>query len=265
MWAEFLGAVRGLRTGKGTTLLAFGILTLTMAAGTVTFSIVDAVAIRPLPYGSPDGLIAISLPSQTAGKPLPATPQHFFEWSDGLKTCESIGAARFTSPLRLTVEGGTEALSVVMVTANLFDVLGVPPVAGRFFDHSDERPSGPARVILSHAVWVRRFNADRGVIGREYVFDHDLRQVVGVLPEGVSYPIGLGPAPDLYVPDVATAGRSIAAIAAHRCSSWPDCARPSHWIRPAPTFWAFPRRWSSGSTTAWSALRERGCFSCWCL
>ncbi len=205
MWAEFLGAVRGLRTGKGTTLLAFGILTLTMAAGTVTFSIVDAVAIRPLPYGSPDRLIAISLPSQTAGKPLPATPQHFFEWSDGLKTCESIGAARFTSPLRLTVEGGTEALSVVMVTANLFDVLGVRPVAGRFFDHSDERPSGPARVILSHAVWVRRFNADRGVIGREYVFDHDLRQVVGVLPEGVSYPIGLGPAPDLYVPYVATA------------------------------------------------------------
>jgi hypothetical protein len=50
---DFRDAMRGLREGRGTTLLAFVLLSLTMAAGTVTFSVVDAVALRSLPYAFP--------------------------------------------------------------------------------------------------------------------------------------------------------------------------------------------------------------------
>lgn len=53
-------ALRGLRGGRETTVVAFVILTLTMAAGTVTFSVVDAVALRPLPYASPERLVSVT-------------------------------------------------------------------------------------------------------------------------------------------------------------------------------------------------------------
>jgi hypothetical protein len=68
-------AFRALRTGRGTTLLAFSILTLTMAAGTIVFSVVDAVALRRLPYSSPERLVDLSLPGQTPGKPFRPSPQ----------------------------------------------------------------------------------------------------------------------------------------------------------------------------------------------
>jgi cell division protein FtsX len=55
-------AIHGLRTGRWTTLLAFVILALATSAATVTFSVVDAVAIRALPYGSPDRLVGIARP-----------------------------------------------------------------------------------------------------------------------------------------------------------------------------------------------------------
>jgi len=193
-------ALRGLRDGRETTALAFVILTLTMAAGTVTFSVVDAVALRPLPYASPERLVGLSSPSPTPGRVLPASPQAYFDWLEGTHTFESLGATRFISPLPLEIDGAVETLTARSITANLFDVLGVRPAAGRFFGPEHERPGGPHGVILSHDLWVRRFRADPEVIDRRLVFGQDTREVVGVLPAGVWYPITLGPPPDLYVP-----------------------------------------------------------------
>jgi ABC-type antimicrobial peptide transport system permease subunit len=51
--------LQGFRCARGTLLLAFAILTLALTASTVTFSIVDAVAFRPLPYASPDDLVGV--------------------------------------------------------------------------------------------------------------------------------------------------------------------------------------------------------------
>ena len=67
-------ALRGLRAGRGTTALAFGILTLAMAAGTVTFSVVDAVALRPLPFASPERLIRVATPGVKPGDAVAGQP-----------------------------------------------------------------------------------------------------------------------------------------------------------------------------------------------
>ena len=196
---------RGLRAGRGTTVLAFALLSLTMAAGTVTFSVVDAVALRPLPYAYPNQLVGISLPASRPGNLLPASPQDYFQWLERSSTLESLGAARLTSPVQLDVAGTTETLTAVSVTANLFDVLGVRPAAGRLFGHEQERPGGPPVAILSHALWVRRFGREPSIIGRGLKLGQETREVIGILPEAVSYPIGVGPPADLYVPYVATA------------------------------------------------------------
>lgn len=199
-------AVRGLLAGRRTTVLAFVILSLTMAAGTVTFSVIDAVALRPLPYAAPGRLVAIGtmLPGNTLRRLSAISPQDYFTLAEGGKMLASVGASRFTGRLTLNEGGAAEALATVAVTASLFDVLGVRPALGRFFGPEHERPGGPAAVVIGHDLWVRRFHADPDVVGRRLAFSDGPREVLGVLPEGVWYPIGFGPETDLYIPNVVT-------------------------------------------------------------
>jgi putative ABC transport system permease protein len=197
-------ALQGLRSGRGTLLLAFIVLTLAMTAGTVTFSVVDGVALRPLPYSSPEQLVGISSPGAKPGTVAPVSPQDYFSWADGTQAFQSLAASRPAPPLQLEVGGGgTEPLVTRRATANLFDMLGVRPVAGRLFGPEDERAGGPGVAILSHEVWARRFGADRSVIGRIVNFGHEPLQIVGVLPAGVWHPLELSP-PDVYTVYVAT-------------------------------------------------------------
>jgi hypothetical protein len=174
-----------------------------MGAGTVTYSVVSAVALEPLPYGAPDRLVGISLPSARPGSVLPASPQDYVDWRDGTRTLESVGAARFGPALTAEIDGIAVKLSIRRITANLFDVLDVRPVAGRFFSPEHERPNSPGAVILSFDLWTRRFGSDHGVVGRQLLLGGRPYDVIGVLPAGVVYPIGLTP-PDIYVPLVLT-------------------------------------------------------------
>jgi putative ABC transport system permease protein len=198
-------AARGLRLGRGTTAVAFAVLTLTMAAGTITFSVVDGVAIRTLPYASPDRLVAISFPSPVPGRGMPASPQAFFAWRESTETLESIAAARVAPPLQIEIDGVLETFTARAVTANLFDVLGVRPMVGRSFASDHERHGGPGPIVLSDDVWRRKFQSDPGVVGRSLTSASGPREVIGILPAGVAYPITLADPPDLYVPYAPTA------------------------------------------------------------
>ena len=196
--------VHGLRCARGTLALAFLILTLAMAAGTITFSIVDGVAFRPLPYDSPERLISIATPGPSEGTLVPITPSDFFALQDRAQALESIAASRPAPPLQLAHGDGSEALITRSVTPNLFAVLGVRAAVGRLFTTADAHPAGPQPVVLSHEIWTRRFAADAGVIGRTVAFGAQPLQVIGVLPEGVWHPMELNP-PAAYLPYVATA------------------------------------------------------------
>ncbi len=198
-------AVRGVTSGRGTTLLAFSLLTLAMASGTVIFSVVDAVALRALPYGAPNRLVSVTAPSPVVGRYYPPSPQDYFAWLHASQSFESLGAARILPSLLL--RRGTEVVSLnaQAITANLFQVLDVRPALGRFFGPEDERLAGNPVVILSHEVWMTRFGADPGIIGRQVNFGSETRTVVGVLPGGVSYPIGQAQPPDVYVPYIPAA------------------------------------------------------------
>ena len=181
-------ALRGFRVGRGTMMLAFGVMSLVMAAGTVSFSVVDAIAIRPLPYAAPTRLVDISVPSPTAGARLLASPADFVAWSDrGLYSLNSIAAARL-GIVRLRLGGTLTQVSTSTVTPNIFDVLGVSPSLGRLFK-ADDGPAGADLVaVLGHDFWVSRFSADRTVVGRQVEFEDGPREVIGVLPDGVWYP-----------------------------------------------------------------------------
>src|SRR6187431_414807 len=105
MFADLKDAWRGLVAARGTAMLAFVILTLAIGVGSVTYSVVYAVALRPLPFEDPNRLISIGVSTKVSPEPGPATPQQYFAWRDSVPACAAIGAYQWWSGARLEANG----------------------------------------------------------------------------------------------------------------------------------------------------------------
>jgi putative ABC transport system permease protein len=70
----------------------------------------------------------------------------------------------------------------------MFRLLGIAPILGRDFDTSDDRPNAAGVVILSHTLWMNRYQSDPQVIGRRILVDAKPHTVIGVMPPGFAFP-----------------------------------------------------------------------------
>ena len=206
---------RSLRAAPTFTIAAVLVLTLGVGASATIFSFVDAVVLRALPFDEPDRLVAVGERSPSFPDPLALLaiqPQNYLDWKAQQSVFESMAAfdPRSGSSTIALREPGVESadLSVLRVVGNLFGVLRVAPALGRTFIPDDEVDGRHRVAVLSDALWRRRFGGDAGIIGRVFELDHAPYQVVGVLPPGVTYPVG-GTATDLWIPLVIPANHRI--------------------------------------------------------
>src|SRR5439155_7260478 len=107
--------------------------------------------------------------------------QNYVDWRDQSRSFEAIAAAR---SLTMTLTGSVdpERVPAKMITATLLPTFGVSPVLGREFTRDDDQAGAPGVVLLSDALWRRRFGADANVIGRAITLDGNPYSIVGVLP-----------------------------------------------------------------------------------
>ncbi len=92
-------AFRNLLVARGTTALALVVLTLGITAGTVTFSVVDTVALRQLPFQSPGQLVAIARVTEVSPEPGLTTTQDYFAWRNNVPALLSLTAVRMGAEL----------------------------------------------------------------------------------------------------------------------------------------------------------------------
>jgi len=197
-------ALRQLVRQRAFAAAAIACLVLGIGVNTAIFSVVDAVLFRPLPFRDPGRLVMV-------GEALPAisdqnmgtisTPDFgdFATLNGSLFASSSVfGAASVT----LTGDGPAERLSGLEVSASLFHVLGVAPALGRAFQDGDDTPGSPDAVVLSDALWHRRFGGDRAIVGRTILLDGRPTTVLGVMPAAFTFPLpGLGlPAAAFFLP-----------------------------------------------------------------
>src|SRR5688500_9732119 len=88
----------------------------------------------------------------------------------------------------LTEAGEPVRLTVGLVSANTFDVLGTRPLIGRAFTADDEHVNGPPVAVLGYGLWEARFGSDRALIGRRIMLNDVRVEVIGVMPEGFRLP-----------------------------------------------------------------------------
>ena len=181
LFADLRYALRLLRKAPVFTIAAIGTLALGIGANTTIFSLVQAVLLRPLPYEDPDRIVMIWEDATAAGFPrnTPA-PGNFNDWRAANRSFRDMAAATFAGA-NLTMDGPPDQVLGRSVTPNFFDVLGVRPILGRSFTPSDDRP-GENVVIISHALWQRRYGGDPGIVGRTMVMNDLKYEVVGVAP-----------------------------------------------------------------------------------
>ena len=183
-------ALRQLLNHRAFSLIAILALALGIGANTAIFSVVNAVLLRPLPYPAPNQLVWLwgtnplnDIPKENASYP------DFADWRAQAQSFESMGGFAQTSPILTGGEGEPERLPGGYVMGDFFSVLGIEPAIGRKF-LPEEMEAGKNRVvILSHALWQRRFGGDPKVVGQQILISGNAHTVVGILPATFQDPV----------------------------------------------------------------------------
>src|SRR5687767_9545525 len=117
------------------TVTATALLTIALGVGgsTAVFSVVYAVLLRPLPYPRPDRLVELFEDNRPANAPLfRVSALNYLSWAERSTSMEAL-AAFLGTDFNLTDHGEPERLLGSTITASMFSVLGLPPLAGRGF------------------------------------------------------------------------------------------------------------------------------------
>jgi predicted permease len=190
MTQEIWQAARRLARTPLFTLTAALTLALAIAANASIFTVVNRVVVNPLPYPASDRLIALDygIPAQNMASGMNSMAwQLYFHLADHARTLQHV-AVYDSDAGTLTGGGIPERLQIARATPSLASVLGVQPAIGRWFVEQEGVTGAAPVAVLSHGLWVRRFGADRSIVGRSISFDGVPTEVVGVMPATFNFP-----------------------------------------------------------------------------
>ncbi|MGC2326178.1 MAG: ABC transporter permease [Candidatus Sulfotelmatobacter sp.] len=186
---DFRYALRQLRKSPGFTAVAVVTLTLGLGANTAIFSVIDAVLLRPLPFHAPSRLVAVNPTEPGRHDDIGVSYPVFLDWRAQNHVLDGLSVFR-VDDFTLTGQGEAAHLTGVVVSANLFSVLGVPPAIGRNFVPEEDQPSGTGLpIILSHSLWQNRFGSNPNIVGQNLTLDGQSFAVVGVMPASFQFPV----------------------------------------------------------------------------
>lgn len=182
--------VRSLRHAPGFTASALLVLALGIGSATTLFGVVDAVLLEPLPYPGAERLVRVwpASPARGVERASMSYPE-FRDWREQARSLD--GLAVYSTLIGDYIYLGGDApteLATQWVAGDFFRILGVPPVAGRPLEPEDAEEDRMV-AVLSWGAWQRLFGGDPGTVGRSITLDHRSFEVVGVMPQGFTFPV----------------------------------------------------------------------------
>ena len=178
--------VRALLKHPGFTAIVVITLALGIGASTAIFSVVNSVVLRPLPYRTADRIVAIQ-ELDPDGKRGQSTSANVYDWRQQNTVFEHLSAYKITTT-NLALSDHAERIDLAQTNADFFDVFGVTPQYGRLFIPQDEQAGHEPVVVVSNALWQRRFGSDPSLVGKSITLDGKNYNVIGIAPPGFQYP-----------------------------------------------------------------------------
>jgi putative ABC transport system permease protein len=189
------GARAFLKT-PGFTLVAVFTLALGIGGTAATFSVVQHVLLRGLPYPAADRVMYVN--EWARGRGMAVSPPNFMDWQADNRSFASLAMYQEQN---LTLSAGEpERIDAIGASPELFDVLAVRPLLGRTFTAADARPGAPQVAVIGYSLWQRRFGGDPALVGRSITLEGEPYAVVGVMPDRFDFPEDI----QLWVPLVFT-------------------------------------------------------------
>jgi predicted permease len=191
-------AFRSLTANPGFATIAVLMLALGIGANSTIFSWVNSVLLDPMP-GSARTKELVQFTYLYKGDVMPSFS--YPDYQDISRAAKQVSGITGFDDLAvgIVIDRDAERAWSEVVTANFFDVLGAAVPLGRGFRAAEELPGAPATVVLSHSYWLRRFNGDPSVIGRQLKINSQPFTVIGVAAEGFFGAVS-GLAHDMWLP-----------------------------------------------------------------
>ncbi|HEV2666003.1 MAG TPA: ABC transporter permease, partial [Blastocatellia bacterium] len=188
LWQDLRYGARMLMKNPGFTLVAVITLALGVGANTAIFSVVNAVLLRPLPYPDSGQLMQVwETDLARGGYDISASMPDYREWRRRNQSFSHL-AAYSTNDYNISGEEEPERVVGARVDTDFFTLLGVNPAQGRGFS-GEEGVYGKHRVVvLSDALWRRRFGDGARLNGQTIRLNGETFSVIGVMPRGFRFP-----------------------------------------------------------------------------
>jgi predicted permease len=182
MTGDLRFAWRALWKSPTTTLGAMLALALGIGATTSMFGLLNAVALRPLPYPESERLVELwgNVERQYVERRGTSIPD-YLDWKSKSRTFDLMSAWSQAGMIRYG-SGEPERISGEVVAGEYFDVLGVKPILGRGLNSADDAPEAPLVAVIGERLWERAFGRAPDVLGRSIQFNTRTYEIVGVAP-----------------------------------------------------------------------------------
>jgi hypothetical protein len=167
-------------------ILAFG---LGIGLCATMFSINYGIYFRGIGVPQADRLTLIFRTNPSEDIERMGVDQHdLYDWRDQQKSF--VGLAGFsTGTINVSESSGDpERFDGAFVSANLFEVLRMPPVLGSGFREGDDAPGAPLTALIGYGVWASRYESDPAVVGRSIKVNGEQATILGVMPDGFRFP-----------------------------------------------------------------------------
>ena len=208
-------ALRQVRKNPGVTLAVVLVLALGIAANAVTFTVLKATLLRPLPYPEPDRIVQLwETRNEAQFTRMEFSYPDYFDYREHNQVFDVLGGYSNNGATYLGPQGA-EQVYVTVCSANFFDALGVRPAMGRGFNPDEDTPKSERVILITWAGWQRRFGGDPNIVGKKAILNDEPRTIVGVLPRNFEF--ALSGSAEFWVP--------------YRIVGWRE-RRNAHWLFP---------------------------------
>jgi putative ABC transport system permease protein len=184
-------ALRQMRKSPGFAIVVLSTLALGIGANTAIFTVVETALLRSLPY--PDAEKIVRLEDYSPRRKNNNGAMGVLRVADIRDQNHTLAALAFYffDDTTLSIQGALpERVKAERVSGDFWKVMGAPPLIGRTFGLSEDRPNGAEDTVLSYGLWQRMFGGDRSVVGREVTLNGKSSTIIGVMPPEFNFPAG---------------------------------------------------------------------------
>lgn len=173
-------ALRMLRKSPAFTLVAVFSLALSIGGTIAIFSVMYALAFRPLPVAHPEQLVSVE------GQLVGDNRYSYREWKafqERQEIFSGVFAVNYPdNEINITKANEQQEISGLYVSGNYFKVLGIPAVLGRVLEPSDDQPGALPVCVIGYGLWRQLYGKSKNILGSTLIVDGHEFQIVGVTP-----------------------------------------------------------------------------------